>query len=120
MPKEPTMEKFYAHYPEYRKYPLPQKTFSWIWYYAMQQMGDDESRQDAQDLKTKLRQREVASSSIALLIPTLHTQLVFNDLAESGLKNQLNFLEAVEAFHEKNRLYFYPKIFAEQAVKTEN
>jgi ABC-2 type transport system permease protein len=119
-PKEATMEKFYAHYPQYRKYPLPQKSFSWLWYYAMQQMGDDESADDAAEMRTKLQLREEASRKVAAFIPSLHTQLQLNDLAGSSLQNHLQFLDSTTRFHEKLRLYFYPKIFEEAAVKGED
>jgi len=39
-----TIEKFYKHYPQFKKYGYPTDGFNWLWYYAMQQMGDDESK----------------------------------------------------------------------------
>lgn len=119
LPKAATMDKFYAHYPEFKKYPLPDKTFSWLWYYAMQQMGDDESRQAALELQQKLQQREKISEVFACFLPCVHAQLVFNRLAGADLKQQLQYWEATEHFHEKLRLYFYPRIFENKAVKTE-
>jgi len=120
LPKAVTMYKFYAHYPEFKKYPLPDKTFSWLWYYAMQQMGDDESQQAALELKHKLQQREQATAVFAYFSPAIHTQLAFNRLAAADLQQQLQYWEATERFHEKLRLYFYPRIFENTGVKTEN
>lgn len=119
LPKVVTMEKFYAHYPQFKKYPLPDKTFSWLWYYAMQQMGDDESQQAALELKHKLQQREQATLFFAYLSPAVHTQLTFNRLAAADLQQQLQYWEATERFHEKLRLYFYPRIFENRDVKAE-
>ena len=118
--KEATVNKFFAHYPQYQKYTLPDEDFSWLWYYAMQQMGDDESRQQSQAMREKIRQREQASRWWALAIPTLHTQLQFNELARTGLGNHLEFLDRTRAFHERMRLYFYPKIFDNAAVEAED
>jgi ABC-2 type transport system permease protein len=115
-----TMNKFYAHYPQYKKYQLPDKSFNWLWYYAMQQLGDDESALDAALMKEKLSERERSSSSIAAFIPTMHTQLQFNAIAGSGMTNNLRFLDSTTAFHERLRLHFYPKIFEEAAVANEN
>lgn len=120
MDKRATVEKFYAHYPELRKYPLPDKSFSWLWYYAMQQMGDDESAADARALYAKLQQRVKLSNQIASWVPTMQAQLQFSDLARSGLSDHLAFLDATTRFHENMRLYFYPKIFSEAAVASEN
>jgi ABC-2 type transport system permease protein len=120
MDKKVTMDKFYARYPQFRKYPLPDGQFSWLWYYAMQQMGDEEARRESKEMRAKLGQREQASTLMAYFIPTLHTQHQLNTLAQSGLSNQLMFLDSTAKFHEKMRLYFYPKIFSEAPVNNEN
>ena len=118
--KATTMEGFYTHYPQFKNYPLPDKQFSWLWYYAMQQMGDDDARQHSIEMKEKLSLRNKATNNIALFIPTLHTQLQLNALTQSGLDNHLKFLDSTEIFHERFRLHFYPKIFGEAPVKSED
>ncbi|MEA5460892.1 DUF3526 domain-containing protein [Arcicella sp. LKC2W] len=118
--KKTTINKFYGHYPQYRKFAFPDAEFSWLWYYAMQQMGDDESAKQVNDLNEKLKLRNRVSADIALFIPTLHLQIQFNELAKSGLENHLYFLEETSKFHEKLRLYFYPKIFNHVSVQSEN
>jgi ABC-2 type transport system permease protein len=115
-PKETTMGKFYRHYPQYEKYGLPQGQFSWLWYYAMQQMGDDEASDRAGELSSKLHQKENESGKFALWIPSLYAQRRINSLARAGLNNHLNFLDSTTRFHERLRLYFYPKIFEELPV----
>jgi ABC-2 type transport system permease protein len=118
MDKKVTLDKFYEHYPQYRKYPLPDKQFSWLWYYAMQQMGDDESAKESQSLKEKLWKREEVSSEIAMILPVLHVQLALNNLAGTGLQNHLQFLNSTKCFHEQMRLYFYEKIFEGRPVNS--
>ena len=120
MDKQTTLNKFYRHYPQFKNYALPDKEFSWLWYYAMQQMGDDESAVQSKELETKLKQRNHASQFIAQFIPTLHAQIQLNEIAKSDLGNQLLFLQKTKEFHEKMRLYFYPKIFDNDAVDKEN
>ncbi|MEL1253122.1 DUF3526 domain-containing protein [Flavobacterium sp. DGU38] len=120
MDKTATMDKFYQHYPQFKNYVLPDTEFSWLWYYAMQQMGDDESEVQSKELETKLKQRNEASQNIAQFIPTMHTQIQLNEIAKSDLGNQLLFMEKTNQFHEKLRLYFYPKIFDNADVKKEN
>ena len=120
MDKKETLNKFYNHYPQFKKYPLPDTEFSWLWYYAMQQMGDDESAIQSKELEIKLKQRNQASQNIAQFIPTLHAQIQLNEIAKSDLGNQLLFMGKTKEFHEKLRLYFYPKIFDNADVKKEN
>jgi ABC-2 type transport system permease protein len=120
MDKKPTMESFYAHYPQYQKYGLPEGQFSWLWYYAMQQGGDDDARDHVAELKSKLRMRNAASDNISRFIPTLHTQLRLNALSRSDLDNHLRFLDSTEHFHERLRLHFYPTIFEGREAKSED
>jgi ABC-2 type transport system permease protein len=118
--KEATMEKFYAHYPQFKKYTLPKKEFSWLWYYAMQQMGDDDAAMESGKLRGKLLQREQFSETMGYFIPSIHTQLQSNALAQSGLQNRILFLDSLTAFHEQKRLYFYPLIFEDKPVLQED
>ncbi|MCG2615479.1 DUF3526 domain-containing protein [Terrimonas sp. NA20] len=107
----PTLTRFFAHYPQFSKYPKPEKKRGWLWYYAAQQMADDESAADSKQLREKLWQREHASKGLAFFLPTLHAQFQLNDIAGAGLSNQLRFLDATANFHEQLRLKFYPAIF---------
>ncbi len=98
MEKNVTMEKFYAHYPQFKEYGIPEAEFSWLWYYAMQQMGDDDAQEHTREMQQKLWQREAASERIAWFIPSLHAQHQFNTVAGSGLRNYLLFLKAPQDF----------------------
>ena len=120
MDKKITMDKFYNHYPQFAHYSLPNTEFSWLWYYAMQQAGDDDSAKQSQELENKLEQRNRTSQLIAQFIPTLHAQIQLNEIAKADLGNQLLFLKETKQFHEKMRLYFYPKIFDNADVSKEN
>lgn len=120
-PKEPTIQKFHRLYPQFSQFQHPEKQeFSWLWYYAMQQMGDEQSAEQSEQLKEKLRKREGVGALLGAFVPTVHTQLTLNSLCLTGLQNQLHFLEKLEAFHEQKRLYFYPKIFTNAPVTQEN
>lgn len=119
--RELTMQGFYKHYPQFAKYGVPPGTaFSWLWYYAMQQMGDDDAQEATKQLYDKLRKRNKVAETIAEFIPGLHVQQVINDVSRAGLQNQLLFLDSTARFHEKMRLYFYPKIFDNKPVNQEN
>ncbi|MBT1704631.1 DUF3526 domain-containing protein [Chryseosolibacter indicus] len=118
MPKEVTMQRFYAHYPQFQKYGIPQDSFGWLWYYAMQQMGDDESQVQSMAMKEKILLREKTSRGIAQLLPTLHTQMHLNDLAGTSLTDYVTLLDSASSFHEKMRMFFYPKIFENAPVES--
>ena len=120
-PKEPVIQNFYRRYPQFRKFTHPEGAdYSALWYYAMQQMGDDESQPQAKALKEKLNKRDATATAIGLLVPTIHTQLMFNSLSQSDMKNYLNFTEKLADFHEQKKLYFFPKMFSNVPVSQEN
>lgn len=120
LPQDSTLGLFYKEYPEYATYKWTQEGVSWIWYYAMQHLGDAEARSDKELFMQKLYQREDLSNDFSKLIPTLYTQLYNSDLAQSSLSNHLQFLDSTTHFHERLRKYFYPKIFTAAPVLDEN
>lgn len=115
--KVPTIQKFYDHYPQFKEYGYPTEGFNWLWYYAMQQMGDDDSKKEREALNSKIKLREHSSRKIASWLPNMHMQLAFNRLAGTSLSQHIDFLNATEEFHEELRLHFYPKIFEEQKAE---
>ena len=119
--KEPTVARFHELYPQFSQFKHPkEKDYSWIWYYAMQQMGDDEASSFSKAFKEKLKIRNQLSLISGFFIPTVQTQLSLNSFAQSDMDNQLRFMVKLEKFHEMQRLYFYPKIFNEAKVMEEN
>ncbi|GAA3953254.1 hypothetical protein GCM10022246_04290 [Pedobacter ginsengiterrae] len=119
--KEVTMKPFFEHYPQLKKYPFPEeKAFSWYWYYAMQQMGDDQAFESRKAVERKLQSRQDFTRIIALFFPSIQTQIAMNELASSDLNAHLNFQNSVRKYHELIRLNFYPSIFQEKLVRSTN
>ena len=115
--KSETMEKFYAIYPQYRDFPIPEDKFSWGWYYAAQLMGDLESRGETENYIKKLELRDYWTNKFALFLPTVNTQMAFNRLSQNDLQSHLDYLESVRKFHAKMREHFYPFIFRNAKVE---
>ncbi|CAG5068562.1 hypothetical protein DYBT9623_01293 [Dyadobacter sp. CECT 9623] len=119
MDKKATIDKFYTHYPQFKTFGYPKEDFNWLWYYAMQQMGDDEAAGESKALREKLAMRNRASTRIASFIPSVHMQIQLNEIAGSGLSNQLRFMDETGRFHEQLRLQFYPAIFKESPASSQ-
>lgn len=120
-PKKPTMEKFYKVYPQYRKFTVEENdTFTWTWYYAMQHMGDAEASQSAFLYREKMDKRNRAAIFLGYLLPNIHTQLTESQLAQTGMDNHLQYSAALQKFHERKRLFFYPLIFSGQNAESVN
>lgn len=120
IPQDSTMKLFFAAYPEYQNMSWTHDGFNWLWYYAMQHLGDVAAATDREIFYKKLEQREALSNRLSMLLPSAYTQLYHNRLAQSNLGNHLQFLDSTTAFHERLRKYFYPKIFTAAAVKEED
>ncbi len=115
-PKAETMEKFYQKYPEYRSFPIPEDKFSWGWYYAMQNAGDDDSADSSQKFAEKLAKRQSVTETISWFVPTVNAQLEFNAIAQTDIETHLKYLASVRNYHEKIRTAFYPAIFRNDKV----
>lgn len=119
--KEPTLENFYARYPQYAKFTHPEGVdFSWLWYFAMQQLGDDKAASEVRELKAKLSQRLRLAQQVSWVLPSVHSQLTLNAVSLSDLGNYLNYLTAIEEFHENLKGYFFPKVFENSPVMEED
>ena len=84
----------------------------------MQQMGDDDSNAQQEALDKKINLREKTSALIAQWIPNLHLQLTLNQLAGTSMRQHMDYLNEAEAYHERLRLFFYPKVFEELHADT--
>jgi ABC-2 type transport system permease protein len=120
LPKTPTMEKFYAVYPQYRKYHVPQDQYSPGWYYAMQFSGDLESATSSERLFEKLSQRQLLSENIASVNPVIAAQQLLNKIANTDLVSHIRYLQSVKAHHRQIREYFYPFIFQNTPTESLN
>lgn len=118
--QDSTMAMFAKAYPQFAASKWTSEGFNWLWYYAMQHLGDAEAAMDSRLFMQKLMQREKASATYSYFIPTLYTQLYNQELAQSSLQNHLQFLDSTTQFHERLRLYFYPQIFTDAPVLKED
>lgn len=118
--KDSTLKLFFKQYPQYKNYQWKAEGFDWLWYYAMQHMGDADAKADAFLFMQKLRQREAVSKQFSYWLPSLYTQQYNAQLAQTNLKNHLQFLDSSAAYHETLRLSFYPKIFTAAPVLKED
>ena len=76
-------------------------------------MGDDDSAAQQEALAKKISIREKTSTLISSWIPNLHLQLTLNQLSGTSMRHYITYLDEAERFHERLRLFFYPKVFDE-------
>jgi ABC-2 type transport system permease protein len=118
--KDSTVQTFFRYYPEYKKYVWDKPGFNYIWFYAMQHLGDAEAREESKAMQLKLQQRSRVSAIAGLFFPATHAQLQFTNIARTGMQQHLQYLDSTAHFHERLRRHFYPKIFGDSAVDSES
>lgn len=120
MDQQTTLKDFFAHYPQYSRFEWKKPGFNYLWYYAMQQMGDDGAQQETRAMYRKMHARQQLSARISNIFPAMQAQLQFSRISGTDLHQHLRFLDSTAAFHERLRHYFYPKIFGESNMGDED
>lgn len=110
-PREATLERFFQTHPQWRDTaPLP-AGFHWKWYYAFQQLGDDSVAARFADYRASLQARQRWTERLGWLLPGVGVQATLHRHARTDLLAQLAYQDAVAAFHQRLREYYYPYLF---------
>jgi ABC-2 type transport system permease protein len=111
LPREETLARFTARYPEWKDTaPLTEK-FHWKWYYAFHQLGDESVAPQAQRYREGLLQRDAWTSGVGAVLPGVGVQVLLHRLAATDLQAQLTYQDNIAAFHQKIRTFYYPYVF---------
>lgn len=111
LPKSTTMDAFIARHPQWSDYASVQKPFEWKWYYAFQQVGDQQAEPLSQAYRDARRRRDQLAGRFAWLTPPALLQRSLKRLANSDLRAQLAYEGRVRAFHAGLRAFYYDKLF---------
>ncbi len=111
LPKAATMAAFVARHPQWAEHATIERPFEWKWYYAFQQVGD----QQAQALSTAYTQgrrtRDGWAAKLAWLAPPVLMERTLQRLAGTDLQAALAYEAGVRAFHAALRDFYYPRLF---------
>lgn len=114
-PPGETMERFFRIQPQWRNTaPLP-AGFHWKWYYAFQQLGDDSVTAQVAAYRESLLARQQWTARLGWLLPGVAAQGALHRLAGTDLAAQLAYQDAIAAFHDRLRTFYYPYLFGERA-----
>jgi ABC-2 type transport system permease protein len=110
-PREQTMERFFTSHPQWQDTaPLP-AGFHWKWYFAFQQLGDEDVAQDVHAWRVALQARQRWTERLGWLLPGVGVQTALHRQAATDLAAQLDYQDAVADFHAQLRGFFYPHLF---------
>lgn len=114
--KAVTLQPFFARRPEWAASPVPEDRFSWPWYYAAHEMGDQSVAASVDAYHDALEQRALWAARAGLLLPPLGLELLFERVAGSDLPTALAYRESIVRYHEQLKQAVYPWIFRFQGL----
>ncbi len=119
LPKEVTMQAFVERHPQWASYSDINQPFEWKWYFAFQQVGD----QTAEPLSLAYDQGRLVRDQygwlVAALSPPVLFERVYQSLADTDMRAQLDYEADVRRFHKKLRDYYYPRLFLDEPFASE-
>ena len=114
LPKEETFAAVRErHAEEWAACPTVTDRYTWAWYFAMHQVGDDSVADLASTYRQRLRERQLWAERTSLLSAPVNAQLLFDRLARTDLGTQLDYLDNIRRAHQHLKDVFYPLIFRE-------
>jgi len=111
IPREETMDAFFASHPQWKDTaPLPEE-FHWKWYFAFHQVGDESVSQAARRYRAGLLARQMWTNRLGWLLPGVGTQALLHRVAATDLQAQLAYQDQISAFHRRMREFYYLYLF---------
>ncbi|GEA59140.1 DUF3526 domain-containing protein [Vibrio comitans] len=110
-PYSATWEQFLVTHPEWEQYTTMESSFHWKWYYAFQQVGDQQAAELSQAYRDSIVKKDDASGILSLISPPMLTQRLMLSLADTDVEASLAYEQSVRDFHGSLREFFYPLLF---------
>lgn len=111
LPKATTMEEFLLRHPEWADFSEIERPFEWKWYYAFQQVGDQQTEALSRAYARGRLERDRWASRLAWLSPPVLLERRLQQLAGTDMRSAMAYEERVRQFHGALRAYYYPKLF---------
>ncbi len=111
IPREATMQRFYAAHPEWADSPPLGPQFHYKWYFAFHQNGDESVAPRVRAYRAGLERRDAAGRALGWLLPSVGVQALLTRLAHTDLAAQLAYQDRIRAFHARLRAFYYDYLF---------
>jgi len=119
LPKEATMVPFFERHPQWVNSPEITKAFEWKWYYAFQQVGDQNVERLSEQLRSGIARRDHAMGLVSFASPSLLTKRFLSRAANTDVASFQRYDSCVRSFHLKLREFYYPMLFGNIAYSSE-
>jgi ABC-2 type transport system permease protein len=114
IPRETTMQRFYAAHPEWAGSPPLGPQFHYKWYFAFHQNGDESVASRVRAHRAGLERRDAAGRALGWVLPSVGVQALLTRLANTDLAGQLAYQDRIRAFHAQLRAFYYGYLFQDR------
>lgn len=120
IPREDTMRRFYAKYPEWSASAPLGTAFHYKWYLAFHQNGDDAVAPMAAAYREGIEKRSAAATALGWLLPPVGLQAALTRMADTDMQSHLAYQDRIRAYHAKLRHYYYGFLFTDRPFERED
>lgn len=117
IPREDTMQRFYARYPEWRDSAPLGTAFHYKWYLAFHQNGDDAVAPMATAYRDGIERRTQAATTLGWLLPPVGLQAALTRMAGTDMQAHLAYQDRIRAFHADLRRHYYGYLFRDRPFR---
>lgn len=117
IPREETMQRFYASHPHWSDSPPLTDKFHYKWYFAFHQVGDESVADKVQTYRAGLERRAELAGGLGWALPPVGVQALLTRMAETDLAAQLAYQDRVRAYHGQLREFYYGYLFRDRPFR---
>ena len=120
LPVAETMMPFVKRHPQWKEYSKLPDTFTWTWYYAFQQVGDQTVEPLSLVYRKGREQRDRAALWTSLISPATAMQRILERLANTDMQAAAHYEQKVRDYHASLRAFYYLKLFKVQSFDAQS
>jgi ABC-2 type transport system permease protein len=114
IPREDTMQAFYAHHPQWADSAPLRTAFHYKWYFAFHQVGDESVADRVSVYRQGLETRDHAARSLGWVLPSVGVQAMLTRMARTDLTAQLAYRDQIRNYHRRLRDFYYGYMFRDR------
>jgi ABC-2 type transport system permease protein len=119
LPFSDTMDAFVATHPQWREHTQMHSLFEWKWYYAFQQVGDQQAQALSNQYRAAAERKYQLAGWVAMLSPATLMQRMLTRWAQTDAVAARVYEQRVRAFHAQLRHFYYPLLFNNPSFEPE-
>lgn len=114
IPREDTMQAFYARHPQWADSAPLGTAFHYKWYFAFHQIGDESVAGKVRTYRQGLESRDHAARSLGWVLPSVGLQALLTRMARTDLTAQLAYRDQIRDYHRRLRGFYYGYMFRDR------